>query len=88
MCVWPVYTASADFSAMLWDATTGDLVHTFNHRHIVRTCAFSNDGTKVITGSRKKILRVFDLSAPDKAIIESTQASPITRTLMMPGRSS
>ena len=70
---------------MLWDATTGDLVHTFSHRHIVRTCAFSNDGTKVITGSRKKMLRLFDLSAPETAMFEVSQASPITRALMMPG---
>jgi serine-threonine kinase receptor-associated protein len=34
-------TASADFSARVWDALTGDELHSFEHKHIVRTCAFS-----------------------------------------------
>jgi serine-threonine kinase receptor-associated protein len=34
-------SASADFSAKLWDALTGDVLHSFEHKHIVRACAFS-----------------------------------------------
>lgn len=25
----------------LWDALTGDVLHSFDHKHIVRACAFS-----------------------------------------------
>lgn len=25
----------------MWDALTGDELHSFEHKHIVRTCAFS-----------------------------------------------
>jgi serine-threonine kinase receptor-associated protein len=81
-------TASADFSAILWDATTGQLAHTFHHKHIVRTCAFSNDGNQIVTGSRKKILRIFDLASPEEAVITSNQSSAITRALWMPDASS
>ena len=34
-------TASADFSARVWDAIKGEEVFTFAHKHIVRTVAFS-----------------------------------------------
>ncbi|KAI9124147.1 hypothetical protein K1719_005447 [Acacia pycnantha] len=34
-------TASADFSSKVWDASTGVELHSFEHKHIVRACAFS-----------------------------------------------
>ena len=43
-------TASADFSAKLWDAITGNELHTLQHSHIVRACQFAEQSSKLITG--------------------------------------
>ena len=58
-------TGSADFTACVWDALTGDAIHSFQHKHIVRTVAFAPDGTKALTGGYEKLLRVYDLEKPD-----------------------
>ena len=36
-------TASGDFSAKLWCATTGREIHEFKHKHVVRSVDFSTD---------------------------------------------
>jgi serine-threonine kinase receptor-associated protein len=46
----------------LWDALTGSEVHTFSHKHIVKSVDFSLDSTKLITGCNDKNLRLFDLN--------------------------
>jgi serine-threonine kinase receptor-associated protein len=46
-------TGSADFSAKIWDALTGLEKATLQHKHIVRTCCFSPDSTKLVTGGEK-----------------------------------
>jgi serine-threonine kinase receptor-associated protein len=58
-------TASADFSTKVWDALTGDELHSFEHKHIVRACAFSEDTHLLLTGGAEKILRIYDLNRPD-----------------------
>ena len=40
-------TASADFSAKVWDALTGIEKYNFAHAHIVRACGFSNSGIRL-----------------------------------------
>jgi serine-threonine kinase receptor-associated protein len=57
-------TASADFSARVWDAVTGDELATLTHAHIVRSVAFAGDGASLVTGGYEKLVRVFDLGAP------------------------
>lgn len=58
-------SGSADFSAKIWDALTGDELHCFVHKHIVRACAFSESTSLLLTGGHEKILRIFDLNRPD-----------------------
>lgn len=59
-----VVTASADYTVKLWDALTGDEVHTFAHNRIVKTVRFSKDDRRIVTGGQDKTLRVFDLGQP------------------------
>ena len=57
-------TASADFTAKVWDTHTGENLATLQHNHIVRSIAFpAQDSPKILaTGGHEKKLRVYDLS--------------------------
>ncbi|CAM9531368.1 unnamed protein product [Ascophyllum nodosum] len=65
-------TASADFSARLWDAVTGDQVHEFVHRHIVKSVHFKADRSKLATAGHEGILRIYDVASPASAPTEIT----------------
>lgn len=54
-------TASGDFNVKVWDAITGKELHTFSHKHIVKTCEFSQDSRFLATGGHEGILRIYDL---------------------------
>lgn len=62
--------ASADFSARLWDAVTGDQVHEFVHKHIVKSVNFKGDRSKLATAGHEGILRIYDVAAPGSAPTE------------------
>lgn len=49
-------TGSADFTARVWDAVSGDVVHEFQHKHIVRATCFSHGetGLKLVTGGARR----------------------------------
>jgi serine-threonine kinase receptor-associated protein len=58
-------TASADFSAKVWNALTGDETHSFQHKHICRTLAFAKSTPRLLTAGHEKLVRIFDLEKPD-----------------------
>lgn len=74
-------SASADFTAKLWDALTGDELHSFDHKHIVRACAFSEDTQFLLTGGFEKLLRVYDLNRPDAPPREVDKSPGSVRTV-------
>jgi len=61
-----VVTSSADYTAKVWDAATGDEVVTFEHKKIVRAAHFSRSSEQIYTGGDEKKLRIFDLSKPEE----------------------
>ncbi|KAH8588434.1 WD40-repeat-containing domain protein [Bisporella sp. PMI_857] len=59
-------TASADFSAKVWDTHTGEERVTLKHDHIVRAVAFPPNSSNIVaTGGHEKKLRIFDLDKID-----------------------
>jgi len=57
-------TASADFTARVWDTHTGEELYNLQHAHIVRAVAFPpNSNSLLATGGMEKKLRLFDLEA-------------------------
>ncbi len=71
-------TGSADFSACVWNAFTGDLLHTFQHKHIVRAVHFASGSPHILTAGHEKQVKIFDLNRPDAPpmLIEGS-ANPI-----------
>jgi serine-threonine kinase receptor-associated protein len=54
-------TASADFTAKIWDTHTGELLYILQHDHIVRAVAYPFDQSGMVaTGGFEKKLRIFD----------------------------
>ena len=49
----------------IWDALSGEELHSFAHKHIVKTVDFSADSENLLTGSNEKMLRIFDLNKLD-----------------------
>ncbi|KAL6069154.1 Serine-threonine kinase receptor-associated protein [Balamuthia mandrillaris] len=56
-----IATSSADYTAKVWSAITGDELLSFEHGKIVKTASFSPDGRLLLTGGQEKTLRIFNL---------------------------
>ncbi|ENN71163.1 serine-threonine kinase receptor-associated protein-like [Dendroctonus ponderosae] len=58
-------SGAADFSGKVWDAITGEELHSFQHNHIVKSVNFSRDSALLATASNEKLVRLFDLNKPE-----------------------
>ncbi len=63
-------TGGGDFTAKVWNAVTGELKQEFDHKHIVKTVDFAPSRSRLATGGREGILRIYDLANPDSAPIQ------------------
>jgi len=73
-----VVTGSADYTAKLWDAYTGEELQSFTQNRIIKSVQFSTDDKKILTGGQDKILRIYDLQDPTAA---PTELSGHTNTI-------
>ncbi|XP_050500247.1 serine-threonine kinase receptor-associated protein [Diabrotica virgifera virgifera] len=58
-------SGAADFTGKVWDAISGEELHSFQHNHIVKSVDFSRDSSCMVTGSNEKLVRIFDLNKPE-----------------------
>lgn len=58
-------SGAADFTGKVWNAVTGAEIHSFQHKHIVKSVAFDADSENVVTGSNERLVRVFNLEQPN-----------------------
>src|SRR5207245_5261446 len=65
------------------DARSGSEIRQVLHPNAVTAVALTRDGTKIVTGSRDKIARVWDLERPDKAIEIKGHSDAITAVAVM-----
>lgn len=67
---------SADFTAKLWNAMTGEETATLEHSHVVKSVDFDASGARLATGGQDKKLRVWALDA--HASPHSSAATTVT----------
>ncbi|KAI8321772.1 WD40 repeat-like protein [Martensiomyces pterosporus] len=70
-------TASADYTAKVWSAFTGQELVSLPHNHIVKSADFADGGVTVVTGGQDKCVRVFDVNRPDASTTLATHDAPI-----------
>lgn len=58
-----VVTGSGDYSAILWDALKGTLLHQWHHPHYIKSCDWWE--SRISTGSFDGHVRIYDVTRPD-----------------------
>ena len=83
-------TGAGDFTAAVWNAVTGEMRHSFVHRHIVKSVDFSPDRTRLATAGSEGLLRIFDINKPSSnprsigvAVPEDTSRVVINQTVWL-----
>jgi len=74
-------TGSADYSAKVWNAATGDELATLPHMHIVRAIAIDQETRRVATGSMEKLVRVFDLQQSQEPQVLAGHTAAIKKVI-------
>ena len=69
----PFLPISGDFSVKVWDAITGSPLHLFTHKHVVKSVDWSPSSRRLATGGNEGILRVFDITNPEREPLKFTQ---------------
>jgi WD40 repeat protein/serine/threonine protein kinase len=58
-----IATAGEDSAVKVWDSHSGKLIHSFRgHTGLVTSLAFTPDGSRLISGSRDKTVKVWDMT--------------------------
>jgi WD40 repeat protein len=65
--------STGDFSVKVWDAITGTPLHSFQHKHVVKTVDWSPNSRRLATGGNEGVLRVFDIMHPDQEPLQFVQ---------------
>jgi WD40 repeat protein len=83
-----VVTASADFTAIIWDsATSRQLAAPLKHENQVRSAAFSPDGRWIVTASADKTARVWDAQSGEPLTPPLRSLSPLARAQFLADQS-
>eukprot|EP00741_Cyanophora_paradoxa_P015319 tig00000194_g14788.t1 len=78
-------TASADFTVKLWNAISGEEMHSFKHGHIVKAVDFQHDGSRIVTGGHEKCLRLWDVTKPEAEVLKIEGLPNIIKTAVFAG---
>jgi len=82
-------TASGDFTAKLWCASSGKELYEFKHKHVVKSVDFSCDTCNIATGCQDGYLRIYDTCKPEASPIEykvaANQDEGITKITWLQG---
>ncbi|KAJ7080451.1 WD40-repeat-containing domain protein [Mycena epipterygia] len=80
-----IVSGSADSTAMIWSAETGELQATLSaHTSPVRTVAFSPDGSRIVTGSWDRTLRLWDTQMAKCIFVLSGHTDEVTCAVFSP----
>jgi WD40 repeat protein len=80
-----IVTASADGTARIWNAATGEEIAVLRgHEHAVNSAAFSRDGSRIVTASIDKTARIWDAATGKEIAILRGHAIAVNSATFSP----